>query len=119
MFKYHNGNNLCEAASVLALDASALAHKNANMRTTLDIPDEIYRSLKARAALAGVPVRSVVVRLIDLGLRADHSTTAPKLRRELPPVAISPTGIAIPALSREEMARAEEAEDEARLARSA
>ena len=27
------------------------------MRTTIDIPDEVYRSLKARAALARVPLR--------------------------------------------------------------
>jgi len=89
------------------------------MRTTLDIPDELYRSLKARAALAGTPLRDIVARLIDLGLRADHSAAAPKPRRELPPVAIPRSGVVIPALSREEMARAEEAEDEARLARSA
>ena len=37
----------------------------------------------------------------------------------VPPAAIPRSGVGIPALSREEMARAEEAEDEAKLARSA
>jgi hypothetical protein len=43
------------------------------MRTTIDIPDELYRSLKARAALSGLPVQDVVTRLIDLGLRSVSS----------------------------------------------
>src|SRR6516162_6776918 len=41
-------------------DIFACMHKYANMRTTLDFPDDLYRSLKARAALSGVPVREIV-----------------------------------------------------------
>lgn len=33
------------------------------MRTTMDIPDDLYRSLKARAALEGRTVREVAVNL--------------------------------------------------------
>ncbi len=33
------------------------------MRTTMDIPDELYRSLKARAAMEGRSVREVAVNL--------------------------------------------------------
>ena len=40
------------------------------MRTTLDIPDELYRSLKVRAALSGVPLRDVITQLLHLGLRS-------------------------------------------------
>lgn len=90
------------------------------MRTTIDIPDELYRSLKARAALGGEPLRDIVTRLIHLGLRADPSATASRAsRRGAPPVAIPPAGVAIPALSHMDRVRAEEAEDEAKLARSA
>ena len=32
------------------------------MRTTLDIPDEIYRDLKIKAARDGTPVRQIVLR---------------------------------------------------------
>lgn len=35
------------------------------MRTTLDIPDELYRSLKARAAMQGRTVREVAVNLFS------------------------------------------------------
>jgi len=32
------------------------------MRTTVEIPDPLYRELKAKAALEGVPVKDVIVR---------------------------------------------------------
>jgi hypothetical protein len=94
-------------------------HKYANMRTTLEIPDEIYRSLKARAALSGVPVREVVAQLIEQGLRAAPAGAPTRdRRRQPPPVAIPPRGVPIRALSHKEKARAEELEDEAKFARS-
>ncbi|HEX4160305.1 MAG TPA: hypothetical protein VHY79_17705 [Rhizomicrobium sp.] len=90
------------------------------MRTTIEIPDELYRSLKARAALSGLPVRAVVAQLIDQGLRAVASgPPASARRRQPPPVAIAPRGTPVPALTREEMRRAENDEDESKLARSA
>lgn len=33
------------------------------MKTTMDIPDELYRSLKARAAIEGKTIREVAVNL--------------------------------------------------------
>lgn len=90
------------------------------MRTTIDIPDELYRSLKARAALSGVPVRDVVAQLIDLGLRSVSSAAPTRDRRHSPPpVAIPSRGVPIAALSHDDKARAEEIEDEAKHARSA
>jgi hypothetical protein len=85
------------------------------MRTTLDIPDELYRSLKARAALSGVPLREIVTQLIDLGLRSVSSVAPTRDRRHaLPPVAIPPRGVPIAALSHEDKVRMEEIEDEAK-----
>lgn len=90
------------------------------MRTTIDIPDELYRSLKARAALSGVPVREVVTRLLDLGLRAVPSAAvARNARRAAPPAAIQPRSVAIAALSHEEKVRAEDSDDEAKFGRPA
>lgn len=95
-----------------------LKHKNADMRTTIDIPDELYRSLKARAALNGRP--EVVTQLIVRGLRAAPlAEPARDRRREPPPIAIPPGGVPVPGLSHAEKARAEEIEDEAKHARSA
>jgi hypothetical protein len=90
------------------------------MRTTLDIPDDLYRSLKARAALSGVPVREIVTQLIDLGLRSVPSVASARDRRRVPPpVAIPPRGVPIAALSHDDKVRTEEIEDEAKHARPA
>jgi len=35
------------------------------MRTTVDIPDELYRKLKAKAALEGSTVKGIIVRLVE------------------------------------------------------
>lgn len=40
------------------------------MRTTLDLPDELMRHLKARAALEGRSLRDLLQDLIERGLRA-------------------------------------------------
>ena len=40
------------------------------MRTTFDLPDELMRHLKARAALEGRSLRDLALELIERGLRA-------------------------------------------------
>ena len=35
------------------------------MRTTIDIPDPIYRSLKTKAASEGTTVRAIIIRLVS------------------------------------------------------
>jgi plasmid stability protein len=52
------------------------------MRTTLDLPDELMRHLKARAALEGRSLRDLTQDLIERGLRA------PKPERQ-PPAAVA------------------------------
>ncbi len=90
------------------------------MRTTIDLPDDLYRALKARAALSGVTLRELVRRLIDQGLRhPGGGPPAGRSRHGSPPVIIPPRGVPIPAVSRAELARLEEEDDEARHARSA
>ena len=49
----------------------AYLHKNANMRTSIDIPDPIFRHLKARAALEGSTLRDLVLTLLERGLTAN------------------------------------------------
>ncbi len=49
------------------------------MKATLDIPDDLYRQVKARSALEGRPLRSVAIQLFQTWLnaapRTDQSTT--------------------------------------------
>ena len=82
------------------------------MRTTIDLPDGLYRALKARAAMNGAPLRELVQRLIEQGLRVQApSATAAKRRPQ--PVIIPARGIPIPALSKRKRARIDEVEDAA------
>ncbi|HEY4082761.1 MAG TPA: hypothetical protein VGM81_18910 [Burkholderiaceae bacterium] len=40
------------------------------MRTTFDLPDELMRHLKARAAMEGRSLRDLTLELLERGLRA-------------------------------------------------
>ncbi len=62
------------------------------MRTTLDLPDPLYRRLKIKAAQEGKTLREVVVRLLEEGLgRASHPPgprplpKIPEAGRRIPP----------------------------------
>ena len=62
------------------------------MRTTIDLPDPLYRQLKAHAALRGLPMKDVVLAFVERGLRAPAEAAEP----EVPPWHELPT---IPAAS--------------------
>lgn len=47
------------------------------MKATLDIPDDIYRRVKARSALEGRPLRSVAVELFQNWLNGSLQTASP------------------------------------------
>jgi hypothetical protein len=83
------------------------------MRTTIDLPDELYRQVKARAALAGLTLKDLITRYVEQGL--NQSDPAPPRRRSELPVIIAPRGRSIPALSRAEMEELLIAEDVARV----
>ena len=44
--------------------------ENASMRTTLDLPDLLFKHLKTRAAQEGRTLRDLVVELVEKGLSA-------------------------------------------------
>lgn len=69
------------------------------MRTTIDLPDELYVALKARAAVTGTTLRELVRRFVEQGLRQPStSPRAAATRREPPPVVVPRTGKPIPAV---------------------
>jgi hypothetical protein len=59
------------------------------MRTTLDLPDEIFRKLKAEAALRGFKLKELVAQFIERGLAADAGQPPPPGQRSAFPVAIA------------------------------
>ena len=56
------------------------------MRTTIDLPDELMRHLKSRAALEGRSLRDLTLELIERGLRAPGVVAAPATAADLPTV---------------------------------
>jgi hypothetical protein len=82
------------------------------MRTTLDLPDPIFRELKTRAARQGVKMKELVTTFIEDGLRGSKSARAqvPPARSPLP-AARPATGASIPALSNAQIAEILDAED--------
>jgi hypothetical protein len=90
------------------------------VRTTIDLSDDLFRTLKARAALSGITLRELIRHLIEQGLRPPGHTLLPGVpRREPPPIIIPPRGVPIAAIPCAELARLEEEEDQAKHARSA
>ena len=81
------------------------------MRTTIDLPDDLYRALKARAALTGVTLRELVRRLIEQGLGRPAAETRSADHRDPPPVIVPPRGKPIPAVPRALLRSIEEEED--------
>ena len=82
-------------------------HGDILMRTTVDLPDDLYRALKARAGLSGMTIRQLARQLIEQGLHPVAEQTGLRKRHAPPPVIIPPRGVPIPATSRAELTRME------------
>ena len=93
------------------------------MRTTIDLPEDLLRQAKSRAALDGVKLKDLVAALIREGLRRPTAGAGeakiPERRRPAPPVIIPRRGRPIAAVSATDLHRIEETEDEAKYARPA
>lgn len=55
------------------------------MRTTLDLPDDLLRALKARAAMDGTTLKELIQRLVRAGLAASDRGGVPRSPSRLPP----------------------------------
>lgn len=88
------------------------------MRTTLDLPDDLFRQVKAKAALEGATLKAMLTRYVASGLRQPARLAGePARRSRLPVVPRRGKGV-IPSLTPELQARLEEEEDLAKLHRS-
>ena len=73
------------------------------MRTTLDLPDPLFRELKAQSALRGLKLKEFVASLLQAGLvQGDIRMPEPLVRSPLP-VIRKATGVRHPALSNREI----------------
>lgn len=59
------------------------------MRTTIDLPDAVFREVKIRAVQQGTTLRALVAKYIEAGLRDHGAPQAPEPHQRAPlPVAI-------------------------------
>ena len=84
------------------------------MRTTVDLPDDLFRRAKATAALRGMKLKDLIASCLEDGLSNGSLSVTPSARpgRSSPPlIAEAMTGKPIRALSNEEIAAIELEED--------
>ncbi len=88
------------------------------MRTTLDLPDDLFRQVKAKAAVEGATLKDLLRQYIEAGLRRPARLgREPARRSALPTVPKRGPGV-LPNLTPKLQARLEEEEDLAKLHRS-
>ncbi|HXF59873.1 MAG TPA: hypothetical protein VN539_08605 [Candidatus Saccharimonadales bacterium] len=77
------------------------------MRTTIDLPDDLFREAKAKAALDGMKLKDLITRYVEQGLRQGEASSLalPRRRRSELPVARKATDRKIPALTNAEIHR--------------
>lgn len=84
------------------------------MRTTIDLPDPLFRELKTRAAQQGDKLKDLVAKYIETGLRGPSGAigSSPRARRPLPTaIARDSNFIPAPALTNRDLSAILEAED--------
>lgn len=81
------------------------------MRTTLDLPDPLFRELKARAARQGVKMKELLAIFIEDGLRGRKSSASKATARSPIPIARRATGKPIRPLNNAQIAKIFDAED--------
>ena len=81
------------------------------MRTTIDLPDQLLRQAKSRAALSGMSLKDLITRFIERGLRQDTEQPVVRQRRPELPEIIAARGRQMPLLSNIETQAILDAED--------
>ena len=87
------------------------------MRTTLDLPDPLFREVKVRAAQSGLKLKELLTSYIEAGLRA-RPVPPNQLKREPLPTLRAPTGGAARCLSNAELQELMDKDDHENLTRA-
>ncbi|HEX3128102.1 MAG TPA: hypothetical protein VH394_12300 [Thermoanaerobaculia bacterium] len=82
------------------------------MRTTIDLPNDLFRQAKAKAALGGMKLKDLITLYVEQGLRGPSPTGSSERQRSELPVARKTTGRIIQALSNSEIQRILDEEEE-------
>jgi hypothetical protein len=85
------------------------------MRTTIDLPNELFRQAKASAAMRGIKLRELIIECVSLGLTAEGWPATEEVpKRSVRTFAHRVGGDAVPSLSPQQIAKIFN-EDEARV----
>ncbi len=96
----------------MILDGALIKCFDANMRTTIELPDELFRRAKAHAAREGRSLKDLVAIYLEQGLRRNLEIDPIERRRSpLPIVHRSSAGRPLPALTNAEIAEILDEED--------
>lgn len=87
------------------------------MRTTIELPEDLFRQVKAKAALEGAKLKDLLTRYVENGLRQPSPSQASLERSELPVIRRRGKQ-AIANLTSERQGKLDEKEDFAKLRRS-
>ncbi|MCW1886885.1 hypothetical protein OKA04_19250 [Luteolibacter flavescens] len=72
------------------------------MRTTLDLPDPVFRDLKVKAAAEGVTLKQLLTGFVEKGLYGTDMAKSKPVRSPLPPP-LKSRGVTIPSLTNAEI----------------
>lgn len=87
------------------------------MRTTLDLPDDLFRQVKAKAAMDGRTLKELLTEFVLSGLQQPKTAVAPGRRSKLPAIKRRGKRV-IPNLTPELQAQVDKEEDIAGFERS-
>jgi len=73
------------------------------VRTTIDLPDPLFREVKIRAAREGMKLRELVICFLEAGIRERGSSDAPAPTHTALPIFRQPNGTVIPARTNAEI----------------
>ena len=71
------------------------------MRTTIDIPDPLFRRMKSKAAMDGISLKMLLTQFVEQGLasRSRQPDRVRSARSSLPVIRSAGTGCSLPTLS--------------------
>jgi len=82
------------------------------MRTTLDLPDPLFRELKTESARRGLKLKELLATFVEAGLQQPSTDSSEAARKRSPlPAARRASGSTIPAIDNQEIARIFDEED--------
>jgi hypothetical protein len=81
------------------------------MRTTIDLPDDLIRQVKARAALDGLRLKDLITRFVEQGLKQGSLPPGARAKRSELPVIRGATGHPVPSLTNAEIDRLLDADE--------